>query len=197
VSSLGALLVLAVLIPKPLTQLRVRFLHGGFPQLTGNDVVIATIGNIAWHGTGARPALRAAADSAATLLRFTRRGSTRLVARSAGFPSAIAIAIAFAFAAGALTFHASTGAGTRSSFCSAFLAFTFLTAGTARTRATGPFLGDRLLFLAHTRIEHGEGFIKLPVNFATAILTRDRSAARTATAGCRARGCPARRSGRT
>ena len=75
--SLGALLVLAVFLPKPLAQLRVRFLNGGFPQLPGNDVVVPTIGNIAWHGAGAGTAFRAAANTTATLRRFAGRSSAR------------------------------------------------------------------------------------------------------------------------
>src|SRR5262249_36961194 len=66
IALLRALLVVAILLPELLAQLRIGFLHRRFTQLTRDDVVVAAVRNVRRHGRWPVAATRAAADTATT-----------------------------------------------------------------------------------------------------------------------------------
>src|SRR5690242_15807440 len=69
-TSLTVLLVVLVLLPQFLAQLRIRLLHRRFAQLTRDDVVVAAVGDVGWiHRAAAAASQRAAGASSAAGLR--------------------------------------------------------------------------------------------------------------------------------
>src|SRR5690606_9563098 len=66
-----ALLIIAVLLPEFLAQLRIALVHGCFAQLTRHDVVVAAIRNARGHGVRAAASGGTATDAAATALPAT------------------------------------------------------------------------------------------------------------------------------
>jgi len=165
-----ALLVLAVLFPQPLAQLRVRLLHRGLAQLARDDVIVATVRDIGRHGVrpGAAGGSTAHPATAALLARLLS-GRLAAAARRTGVARLVT---SLSNVAGAFLRRAVFGPGLG------------LAAGTsaARRRAAAgrALLRDRFLLLAHPLVEYREGLVEPSIDLGAAIFGCRRAAARAA-----------------
>jgi hypothetical protein len=99
--SAGVLLVVAILLPQLLAQLRVGLVHRGLAQLTRNDVVVASVGDVGRHGVRPAAAGCTAADTAATaalLTTFALALTLALSALRAALAALLTLALAIALA---------------------------------------------------------------------------------------------------
>jgi len=191
VSLTGALLVVAILLPQFIAQLRISFLHGGFAQLARDDVIVAAVGDIGRNRVGPASAAGAAADPsasallAATALTLAITLLSAVSARTLPLTSALSLSLStlsLSLAAAVSLF--SIACAIRAALASSIRSrsFAIRTAGAAASATLLP--GDDGLLIADASVENAQRRIQFTIDLRGTFARSHRSAA--AAAGCTA-----------
>jgi len=182
--ALATLLIIPILLPQFLAQLRIGLVHRRLAQLAGDDVVVAAIRDAGWNGVRPAATAGAAAHTTATAPLAT-----------AAFALTLALALTLSgtlaatlLAAGALSFSAGTpfAFAARIAALAFALAFALALALSATAASATALAGDRLLLGAHAAVENAERLIEFEIDLRGAFAGRHRTAAAAGAATLRA-----------
>jgi hypothetical protein len=181
--ALGPLLIIPVLLPQFLAQLRIGFILRGLAQLPSDDIVVATVRDIRWRRVRATAATGTAAHTTtAAALSAALALAVALTLTFAALTLTLALSAAAALLASALTL-AITSAFTFAAVLTGALARAAIALSTAGATAATSLTGDLRLLIAHTAVEDAERLIQLAIDLRRALTGRHRTAAATTASG--------------
>jgi hypothetical protein len=175
-TSAGPLLIIAILLPQLLAQLRIGFVHCSLAQLPRHDVVIAAIWNIRGRRVGPAAATGTTTHSATT---------AALTAFALAIALTLALSLALSGAAalltGALAIAASTVAFTAATAVLAVFAGASAVAESTAPRSTtsAALASNRGLLVSHAAVENSKRLVQLTVDLRGALASGHRTAAAT------------------
>jgi hypothetical protein len=185
-ASAGPLLVIAILLPQFLAQLRISFVLSRLAQLPRDDVVITTVRDIRGRRVGPAAAAGTATYSAATTALTAALALALTFALTLALALSLTLTLTLALALALLTSTLAVAAVTVAFAAGAAIlsigAGTFALSTAPRATSSAALASNRGLLVAHATIKYTKSLIELAVDLRGAFASRHRAATATTAA---------------